>query len=60
MDPDENLTAQLRLAVRIQVASNNDRPIDPDDADRLAELVLSLNDWIRGGGFLPAKWSRGR
>lgn len=26
------------------------------DGLRLAELVLALDGWIRGGGFLPDRW----
>lgn len=33
-------------------------PIDQDDAARLAELVLALDGWISGGGFLPFAWKR--
>lgn len=28
------------------------------DAERLAELINGLDDWITGGGFLPADWAR--
>jgi alkyl hydroperoxide reductase subunit AhpC len=28
------------------------------DPDRMAELVEALDGWLRGGGFLPARWSR--
>lgn len=52
MDPDANLEEQLRIAERI----TNDLGIDYADADRLAELVLALNEWIKGGGFLPKQW----
>jgi len=27
-----------------------------DDAERLAKLVVALNEWIQGGGFLPRTW----
>ena len=50
MDPDANLRAQLLIAQRIVDASPG------LDAERLAELVLALHDWITCGGFLPAAW----
>ncbi len=28
------------------------------DAIRLAELSEALDEWIKGGGFLPAAWKR--
>jgi len=30
-----------------------------DDSRRLAELIDSLDQWIVGGGFLPAAWAKG-
>lgn len=45
MDPNENLRKQLEIA-------------DQDDAEDLAELVLDLNRWLCGGGFLPDAWKR--
>lgn len=53
MDPEANLEEQLRLSRRIE----NDEGT-PDDATRLAELVLALNGWLSNGGFLPRKWGR--
>lgn len=29
-----------------------------EDAARLAELVLALNEWIMRGGFLPVPWQK--
>lgn len=53
MDPDANLAEQIRLSERVllEVATDNEKA-------RLADLVISLNDWIRGGGFLPKAWQR--
>jgi len=55
MDPDENLAEQRRLAAEF---------LEPDsellDIHRLAELVIALDEWIAGGGFLPAAWQKGR
>ena len=53
MDPDKNLEEQIELAKKILYASG-DHVLD---ADRLAELVLALNDWIQLNGVLPNKWS---
>ncbi len=54
MDPDTNLEEQLSLA---QYILNDEGPVThSDEALRLAELVNSLNHWIKGGGFLPTKW----
>lgn len=57
MDPDSNLAEQLRLAARIVQCLDKSRPIDDDDAGRLAELVESLDEWLREGGFLPHAWA---
>ncbi len=56
MDPNENLNEQLRLADIIQ-----DGMLGPDydlaDIDRLAELVIALDEWITKGGFIPQRWN---
>lgn len=53
MDPVANINEQRQLARRIQDATDrSDRP-DPDDVDRLVELVLALDEWRRAGGFDP-------
>ncbi len=57
MDPDANLKEQLELADAISTAAEAGFE-SPEDAWRLAELVLALNEWIKKGGFLPAAWSR--
>lgn len=71
MDPDANLQEQRALATRIGARSDGgmhdgrtgDLRHDVDqmhDALRLAELVLALDEWIAGGGFLPATWRVGQ
>lgn len=72
MDPDANLDEQLRLTKEIQeildaCAEEGGYPPSTEgkralaqQAGRLAELVEALNNWIKGGGFLPATWNRGR
>jgi hypothetical protein len=67
MDPDANLKEQLELAKKLQDAGEMEflpGKADelPNDAARLAELVLALDEWLRtvdGGkdGFLPRRWS---
>ena len=52
MDPNANLIEQRTLAARL--ASGN--AVNEDDAMRLGELVLALDEWIGRGGFLPASW----
>jgi hypothetical protein len=52
MDPNANLAEQLRLANNLLA---DDEP-SLEDAQRLAELVEALNDWLRGGGFQPDAW----
>jgi len=55
MDPHANLREQRELARRIQQAENNEDPAYNvgEDADRLAELVLALDEWRTKGGFDP-------
>jgi len=58
MDPDANLTEQLELSKKlIHCLDNEPEPPELADIERLAELVLALNDWIRRGGFLPKLWN---
>jgi hypothetical protein len=59
MDPNANLAEQLRLAREIQETvdqCNDDTVAVADNGIRLANLVLSLNEWISKGGFLPTAW----
>lgn len=62
MDPNANLREQLKLAKRLAMGmARNDSPeARLDDADRLAELVLALDEWLTKGGFLPAIWEANR
>lgn len=53
MDPEANLEEQLTLALKI---INRGDELDHEDADRLAELVLAMNDWLVGGGAKPQIW----
>jgi len=62
MDPNACLTELLRLSEQIQEVIDEDEPIDSGaaiaDLDRVTELVMALDGWITGGGFLPERWSR--
>lgn len=63
MDPDANLTEQLELAESLKDLLENEPSAERDaavdeDAERLADLVLALDGWIAGGGFLPKRWRR--
>ena len=61
MDPNANLKEQIELALaiaRYKADLDLDRHPSPDQAERLAELVIALNDWIANGGFPPEKWER--
>lgn len=53
MDPNSNLDEQRRIRERILNGTDTD-----GDAMRLAELSEALDEWIKGGGFLPTSWRR--
>ena len=56
MDPNENLKEQLALANHMLDLDPDE--VDPDDAQRLVELVESLDKWIHSGGFFPSRWTK--
>ncbi len=68
MDPDANLKEQLEIAQEIQkvwddcnadgTLTAGQRDYLADKAGRLSELVEALDEWIRKGGFLPARWEK--
>lgn len=51
MDPEENIKEQIQIAHAVL-----DGAFFEGDVIRLAELVLSLDEWIKKGGFLPSCW----
>jgi hypothetical protein len=65
MDPKANLEEQLALAASIMAAvdaadeETGEWELDKDDATRLAELVIALDEWRRKGGFDPYKSQKG-
>ncbi len=57
-DPNENLREQLELAGMLQ-----DEALEGDAirmGGKLAELVQAMNEWLSGGGALPAAWEHPR
>lgn len=54
MDPDANLKEQREIAARL---ASNEVFMRVEAANRLAELVLALDEWISKGGFLPKDWT---
>lgn len=56
MDPVENVLEQRVIAERLVIGEYEERldgAVLEDDARRLAELALALDDWRRDGGFDP-------
>lgn len=54
MDPDATLREMQNLAEDIrELWDVNEDRCDPK---RLAELVLAMDRWLAGGGFLPLAW----
>ena len=51
MDPNATYAAMLEL-VRSAMSG------EEIDATHLAEIVDSLDAWLRAGGFLPEAWAR--
>jgi hypothetical protein len=59
MDPNANLAEQLVLAKKLLDSDDDSTDCQfCDSAERLAELVQALNEWIRNGGFLPEVWKQ--
>jgi hypothetical protein len=56
VDPEANLQEQLSLSKRIIEKRDRELLVDESEVERLAELVVALDDWITRGGFLPQPW----
>lgn len=62
MNPNANLREQLKLAGVDWTGKDSDELTSKEISDlheahvRLCELVDSLDQWIRHGGFLPEHW----
>jgi hypothetical protein len=57
MDPNANLTEMRELAQTL-LDNNADLSDFCAQAERLAELVQALDEWLTRGGFLPRDWKR--
>lgn len=53
MDPDAVLQQLRELAAQILANASE----ESDVAVELAEKVAELEQWLTGGGFLPASWN---
>jgi hypothetical protein len=68
MDPTANLREQLSISQRIIRAwdrcqsdgtlTREQADAVADDANRLADLVTALHEWIGKGNGLPTQWAR--
>ena len=59
MDPNANLKEQRKIASIILEwfdTATEEADFPETEAQRLAELVQSLDEWISKGGFLPDAW----
>jgi len=54
MDPNQTLSRMRALAEHGVKTSN----LGWADKLELCELVLALDSWLSGGGFLPGRWER--
>lgn len=52
MDPNANLAEQRRLLRRFRQRNR----LTAGEANRLAELVDALDEWLSQGGFMPDAW----
>lgn len=60
MDPEEVLKRLRELSKEI-LSNEEDNytlgsPLMPDQAIEIAESFISLDNWIKSGGFLPRDW----
>ena len=63
MDPNANLEEQLMISRALikddeNKMSSSDMASALHSAQRLAEYVVALDEWITKGGFLPSKWRK--
>ena len=58
MDPTANLKEQIELAQNwVEWVDDSEPPEEIAAINRLSELVLALDEWIKKGGFLPRQWT---
>lgn len=55
MDPNETLR-QIRRKIK-KILTDESMETDDFDALELAELVASLDNWLKSGGFYPKEWT---
>ena len=60
MDPNANLRAQRKIATWFTNGGDATTEEWMERANRLAELVEALDEWITAGGFLPDRWEIAR
>jgi hypothetical protein len=53
MDPDAAWAEALAIAARLQNEERDDVTLLLDDGERLAQLVMSIQEWLDKGGFPP-------
>lgn len=61
VDPNETLAQLRNYRWRVEMALDAGTTLDDLEelARGLAERVEALDNWIRGGGFLPDAWKAG-
>lgn len=62
MDPDEAL-AQARVAASLlseQLDAGDVQRLQLDDVESLVMAFVSLDAWLKSGGYLPAAWTKGQ
>lgn len=58
MDPNATHKELKELATKVRADYEDHvrNGVDQDDADRLAQLVLAMDEHLANGGFLPTAW----
>lgn len=59
MNPDDKLT-EIRHLARLVAFRPLDHCISEDDAERLARLVIDMDEWLSRNGQLPKSWNGDR
>ncbi len=56
MDPTKLLEDLLKWAHKVTFGDTRDFRDARENIDEAAEIVLSLDEWLTDGGFLPEQW----